>query len=105
VLGSGPYLAALGLLGVALGTLLRHPAAAIGVLVAVVLVLPGIAAALPARIESNVEEYWPTMADAQVTAVIHGTRELGPRPGFGLMCLFIASAMAAAFLLLARRDT
>ena len=66
VLGSGLYLAALGLLGVALGTLLRHPAAAIGVLVAVVLVLPGIAAALPARIESNVEEYWPTMAGAQV---------------------------------------
>jgi hypothetical protein len=78
VLGSGLYLAALGLLGVALGTLLRHPAAAIGVLVAVVLVLPGIAAALPARIESNVEEYWPTMAGAQVTAVIHGTHELGP---------------------------
>jgi hypothetical protein len=43
VLGSGLYLAALGLLSVALGTLPRHPAAAIGVLVAVVLVLPGIA--------------------------------------------------------------
>ncbi len=105
VLGAGLYLAALGLLGVALGTLLRHPAAAIGVLVAVALVLPGIAAALPARIESNVEEYWPTMAGAQVTAVIHGTHQLGPWPGFGLMCLFIAAAMAAAFLLLARRDT
>ena len=47
VLESGLYLAAPGLLDVALGTLLRHPAAAIGVLVAVVLVLPGIAAALP----------------------------------------------------------
>jgi hypothetical protein len=45
------------------------------------------------------------MAGAQVTAVIHGTHELGPCPGFGLMCLFIAAAMAAAFLLLARRDT
>lgn len=39
-------------------------------------------------------------AGAQVTAVIHGTHELGPWPGFGLMCLFIAAAMAAAFLLL-----
>jgi ABC-2 type transport system permease protein len=84
---------------------LRDPAAAIGVLVAVVLVLPGIATALPARIESNVEEYWPTMARAQATAVIYGTHELGPWPGFGLMCLFIAAAMAAAFPLLARRDT
>ena len=75
VLGSGLYLAALGLLGVALGTLLRHPAAAIGVLVAVVLVLPGIAAALPPRIESSVE--------------------LGPWPGFGLMCLFISRVTSA----------
>jgi hypothetical protein len=102
---AGLYLGALGLLGVALGTLLRHPAAAIGVLVAVVLVLPGVATALPARIESNVEEYWPTTAGSQITDVIHGTRSLGPWPGFGLMCLFIAAVMAAAFLLLARRDT
>jgi ABC-2 type transport system permease protein len=85
--------------------MLRHPAAAIGVLVAVVLVLLGIAAALPARIESNVEEYWPTTAGSRVTDVIHGTHDLGPWPGFGLMCLFIAATMAAAFLLLARRDT
>lgn len=105
VIGAGLCLAALGLFGVALGTLLRHPAAAIAVLVAVVFVLPGIAAALPARIERNVEEYWPTMAGAQVTAVIHGTHQLGPWPGFGLMCLFIAATMAAALLLLARRDT
>jgi hypothetical protein len=69
----------------ALGTLLRHPAA-------VVLVLPEIASTLPARIESNVEEYWPTMAGAQVTAVIHSTHHLGPWPGFGLMCLSIAAA-------------
>jgi ABC-type transport system involved in multi-copper enzyme maturation permease subunit len=105
VIGAGLCLAALGLFGVALGTLLRHPAAAMVVLVAVVFVLPGIAAALPARIERNVEEYWPTMAGAQVTAVIHGTHQLGPWQGFGLMCLFIAATMAAALLLLARRDT
>jgi ABC-type Na+ transport system ATPase subunit NatA len=105
VIGAGLCLAALGLFGVALGTLFRHPAAAIAVLVAVVFVLPAIATALSARIERNVEEYWPTMAGAQVTAVIHGTHQLGPWPGFGLMCLFIAATMAAAFLLLARRDT
>jgi ABC-2 type transport system permease protein len=104
VLGSGLYLAALGLLGVALGTLLRHSAAAIAVLVAVVFVLPGIAAALPARIERNVEEYWPTMAGAQVTAVVRGADKLGAWPGFGVMCLFATVAMAAAFLALARRD-
>jgi ABC-type transport system involved in multi-copper enzyme maturation permease subunit len=104
VLGSGLYLAALGLLGVALGTLLRHSAAAIAVLVAVVFVLPGIAAALPARIERNVEEYWPTMAGAQVTAVVRGAHQLGAWSGFGVMCLFVAVAMTAAMLALARRD-
>ncbi len=80
VLRSDLYLAAL---GVALGTLLRHPAAAIGVLVAVVLVLPGIAAALPARIESNVEDHGRRTGNRRHPR----THELGPWSGFGFMCL------------------
>jgi hypothetical protein len=44
VIGSRLSLAALGLLGAALGTLLRHPPAATAVIAAVVFVLPGIAA-------------------------------------------------------------
>ena len=37
----------LALMGLALGTLIRHAAGAIAVLVAILFVLPGIAAALP----------------------------------------------------------
>lgn len=104
VAGSGLYLAALALLGLALGTLLRHAAAAIAVLVAVLFVLPGIATALPAHIANNVQEYWPTLAGAQVTAVTHAAHQLGPWPGFGLMGAFVAAALAAACLALERRD-
>ena len=43
-------------------------------------------------------------AGAQVTAVVHGPHKLGAWPGFGLMCLFVAAAMVAASLMLARRE-
>ena len=47
VVGAGLALTALAVLSVAAGTLLRHPAAAIACMIAVLFVLPGIAQALP----------------------------------------------------------
>jgi ABC-type transport system involved in multi-copper enzyme maturation permease subunit len=104
VVGAGLYLGALALLGVAAGTLLRHSAAAIATVVAVLFVLPGIAEALPESWRNPVEKYWPTQAGSQLFQVHHDVTALGPWPGFALMCLFVAVVMAAAFVLLERRD-
>ncbi|MDQ2877057.1 MAG: ABC transporter permease subunit [Actinomycetota bacterium] len=57
VAGAGLYLAALAVLSVAVGTLLRHPAAAIACMMAVVLVLPLIAQALPDSWRNPVTEF------------------------------------------------
>ena len=76
--GAGLYGALLGLLGLALGTILRHAAGAIAVLVALLFVLPGIAAALPASIEHTVQEFWPTQAGQQVTTVVRTSHTLSP---------------------------
>jgi hypothetical protein len=54
------YLTALAVLSVAVGTLLRHPAAAIACMMAVVLVLPLIAQALPGSWRNPVTEFWRT---------------------------------------------
>ena len=62
VAGGGLYLAALAVLSVAAGTLLRHPAAAIAAMIAVLLVLPAIAQALPDSWRNPVTEFWPTQA-------------------------------------------
>jgi ABC-type transport system involved in multi-copper enzyme maturation permease subunit len=60
VAGGGLYLIALAVLSVAAGALLRHPAAAIACMMAVLFVLPGIAQALPDSWRNPVTEFWPT---------------------------------------------
>jgi ABC-2 type transport system permease protein len=104
VAGAGLYLTALAVLSVAAGTLLRHPAAAIACIMAVLLVLPGIAQALPDSWRNPVTEFWPTLAGSQITSVHHAAHTLQPWPGFGVMCLFVAIVYAIAWTLLDRRD-
>ncbi len=104
VVGGGLYLAALAVLSVAVGALLRHPAAAIAAMMAVVLVLPLIAEALPDSWRNPVTEFWPTQAGSQLTSVYHSAHTLQPWPGFGVMCLFVAIVYAIAWTLLDRRD-
>ena len=105
LVGCGLYGALVGLLGLALGTLLRHAAGAITVLVALLFVLPGIAAALPASIEHTVEKFWPTQAGQQVTVVVRTAHTLPPWTGLGVLALFVAIVAAAALSVLIRRDT
>ena len=104
VAGAGLYLTALAVLSVAAGTLLRRPATAITCLIAVLFVLPGIAQALPDSWRNPVTEFWPTQAGGQLTSVYHSAHALGPWPGFGVMCLFVAIVYAIAWTLLDRRD-
>jgi hypothetical protein len=104
VAGGGLYLTALAVLSVAAGTLLRRPAAAIAAMMAVVLVLPLIAQALPDSWRNPVTEFWPTQAGSQITSVYHSAHTLQPWSGFGVMCLFVAVVYAIAWTLLDRRD-
>jgi ABC-2 type transport system permease protein len=104
VVGGGLYLAALAVLSVAAGALLRHAAAAIACMIAVLLVLPAIAQALPDSWRNPVTEFWPTQAGGQLTSVHTAAHTLQPWPGFGVMCLFVAIVYAIAWTLLDSRD-
>jgi ABC-2 type transport system permease protein len=104
VVGAGLALTALAVLSVAVGTLLRHPAAAIACMIAVLFVLPAIAQALPDSWRNPVTEFWPTQAGGQIASVYIPAHTLQPWPGFGVMCLFVAIVYAIAWTLLDRRD-
>jgi len=104
LIGAGLYGALLGMMGLALGTIIRSAAGAIAVLVAILYVLPGIAAALPASIEHTVQEYWPTQAGSEITTVVRTSNTLSPWVGFGVFLLFVAVLSGLAFTLLSRRD-
>jgi uncharacterized membrane protein YdfJ with MMPL/SSD domain len=104
VVGAGLALTALAVLSVAVGTLLRHPAAAIACMIALLFVLPVIAQALPDSWRNPVTEFWPTQAGGQIASVYHAAHTLQPWPGFGVMGLFVAVVYAIAWTLLDRRD-
>jgi ABC-2 type transport system permease protein len=82
VIGAGPYAAVLGLLALAIGTIVRSAAAGIGILVA----------------------FWPTQAGGQLVSVYRAAHTLSPWAGFAWMAIFTAVVLAIAVVLLRSRD-
>jgi ABC-type transport system involved in multi-copper enzyme maturation permease subunit len=104
VIGGGLYLAVLGLLAVALGTIIRHSAGAIAALFGMLFVLPGIAAALPRATQDAINQYLPSNAGQQIFALRIEPHTLQPWAGLGVFCIYAAIALTAATILLVRRD-
>ncbi|MGW4524010.1 ABC transporter permease [Amycolatopsis sp. NPDC004378] len=104
VFGVGLYLTVVGMLGVALGWLIRHTAGAIATLFGLLLVLPGIAEALPDSWAPHIVPYLPSNAGQALLAVRPDPVMLAPWTGFAVFCAYIAVALVAAVVLLERRD-
>jgi ABC-2 type transport system permease protein len=106
VLGAGLYLTVLGLFALGVGGIIRHTAGGVAAIIGIVLVLPIIGALLPSgTVYDHINAYLPTQA-GQLVAHVHRSSGdlLGPWPGFGVLCLYAAVALAAAGYLLKRRD-
>jgi ABC-2 type transport system permease protein len=109
VVGGGLFLAVLGLLGLGLGTIIRHTAGAITAFVGLVLVLPLIVQALPTSISHAVGKFLPANIGNAMTTVVPGGRVgsmplLSPWVGFGLLCAYAAIALVVGGIMLTRRD-
>jgi ABC-type transport system involved in multi-copper enzyme maturation permease subunit len=104
VVGGGLFLAAVGLLGLGLGTVLRSTAGGIGTLVSLTLLVPLIAQTLPERWARWVSTYWPPSAGRQIYAVVRVDGAIAPWPGLGLLCGFVALVGAAGYAVLRARD-
>jgi ABC-2 type transport system permease protein len=105
VIGSGLYLAAIGLLGLGLGAILRSTAGAIGALVSITLLIRALAQALPQDMAKWVDRYWPTAAGEKIIAVLPTPNALSPWPGFTILCVFVAAICVAGYTVLRTRDT
>ena len=104
VTGAGLYLTVLGLLGFGLGTVLRSSAGAVAVLFGVLFVPTLLAALLPPSWQDTIGPYLPMNAGDTIYTVRHEAHMLRPWAGFGVFCLYAAAALAAGFVLIARRD-
>ncbi|NEA98719.1 ABC transporter permease [Streptomyces sp. SID13726] len=99
---SGAYPALVGLIGVAIGAVVRHTAAAMGTLVVVLYVAP---AALAGLTGTTVAKFFPTMIAGNSLAVSKPVADcLSPWVGFAVLCGYVAAALAAGGWLLVRRD-
>jgi len=105
VLGAGGYVLFSGLLGVALGALLRSTGAGIGALIVLLVVLPGIASGLPTSIRTHVMPYLPSEAGHALYVVIRDpAKELPPGGGLAVLAGYAAVALITAIILVRRRD-
>jgi ABC-2 type transport system permease protein len=104
VIGAGLYLVAVGLLGVALGWLVRHTAGAIAVLVGLLLIIPILVHLLPDPWPDRISKWLPGQAGQALWAVRHDPNALAPWTGFGVLMAYVVAALLVAALLLRRRD-
>ena len=104
LIGGGLYGVTLGILALAIGTVIRNAAGSIAILVALLYVLPGVTSALPSSINHPVLKYWPTLAGSQITNVHRSAHTLAPWAGWGWMCLCTAVVFAVAVWTLHARD-
>lgn len=103
VVGTGVYLAAIALLALGVGAILRNTAAGVSVMAGLVFIPSIMLGVLPERIGEWVERLCPTTAGL---AIQHTVQDgpIDPWPGLGVLCAYAAVALLAALWLIARRD-
>ncbi|MFI6761693.1 ABC transporter permease [Micromonospora sp. NPDC050417] len=104
VIGAAVYLTGVGLLGLTLAALLRGTAAAIAALFGAMLVVPGLFPLLPSSWNDTVGPYLPSHAGESFMSVTPSAGMLGPWAGLAVFAGYLVAALAAAAVMLKRRD-
>ncbi|MCZ2849679.1 ABC transporter permease [Modestobacter sp. VKM Ac-2978] len=103
VVGGGLYLAAIALLAVGLGTILRATAGALATLVGIIFLVPAMAALFPSWLQGLVD-FWPSQGAAAVMATVPVPDQPHPWLNLGGMFLGVLAVLVGAFVVFRRRD-
>ncbi len=104
VAGVGIYLTLVGVLGGALGWVVRNTAGAISALVGLLLILPVILGLLPGSLGTTITKYLPSNAGGSLMTSVQLPDTLAPWTGLGVVVLWVAAALVAAVVVVRRRD-
>ncbi|WP_371501532.1 ABC transporter permease [Kitasatospora sp. NBC_00374] len=104
LLGAGFYLALVGVIGTALGALLRSVAGGISVLVASLMLIPGLVSLLPTSWQDHIGPYLPSNAGESMFALQHTASTLSPLSGMLVFLAWTALALGGAAWRLVRTD-
>jgi ABC-2 type transport system permease protein len=105
VIGSALYLAVAGLLGLALGALLRSTAGGIAALFGLLFAVPILVGFLPGTLSDEIGKYLPGAAGLAVTTVHQDpATSLAPWTGLGVFCAYTAVLLGFAAVRMRRGD-
>ncbi|MFE9207595.1 ABC transporter permease [Micromonospora sp. NPDC007230] len=104
LLGAGLYLSLVGVIGAALGMLMRSVPGAISVLVATLLLVPGLLSLLPASWQDNIGPYLPSNAGEALYALQHAPGMLSAGSGALVLLGWTVLALAGGAYRLVRKD-
>ncbi len=102
--GAGLYLAIIGVIGAALGVLMRSVAGSVAVLIGVLLLVPTLVLLLPHSWQNHVTEYLPSNAGQAMFALHHNASTLSPTAGLFVFLGWTVLALGGAAYRLARTD-
>ncbi|WP_236793790.1 ABC transporter permease [Amycolatopsis sp. GM8] len=102
--GAGLYLGLVGVIGVALGALLRSVAGGIATLVGALMLVPGLISLLPTSWQDNISPYLPSNAGQSMYALTHDATSLSPTAGLFVFLGWTVLVLAGAAYRLARTD-
>ncbi|WP_416981034.1 ABC transporter permease [Streptomyces sp. T028] len=104
LVGAAVYLTGAGLIGLAVGALLRNSAGAITLVVGALFLVPGLVELLPGTWNDAIGPYLPSNAANAFMTVQTESGALSPGPGLAVFVCYIAALLAGAAVLLKRRD-
>ncbi|MHB1518215.1 MAG: ABC transporter permease [Acidimicrobiales bacterium] len=104
VVGSGLYLAVLGLLALGIGSLIRHTAGAISTFVGLLLILPLLLQAFPTSVQTAIGKYLPLTIVQAMIRVQPTPQAFAPWAGLALLGGYALAVLLAAGVLFVKRD-
>lgn len=104
VVGAGLFLALMGLLGCAVGAMLKRSAGAITTLFGLTFLLPVLMQLLPAVIKDNVMKYLPSAAGSAIYQQTQQPNTLSPAAGLLVLCAYALGALTIAGAIMRHRD-
>jgi MFS family permease len=105
VIGGAVYLLLIGIFALAIGAMIRNTAGGIATFAAIFFVIPPLLNILPTSWNNAISPWLPDAAGRSIFSLTHDAHSLAPWPGFALFCGYALAAVAAAAILLVRRDT
>jgi hypothetical protein len=88
----------------ALGAITRNTAAGIASFAAIMFVVPPLVTVLPSSIANSITPYLPSNAGEAIMTIGHHANTLSPGAGLAVLAGYVVATIAAAAVLLIKRD-